>query len=104
MHFCYSYKCIYILNYHLCCVDVCVYLLYQESEDVMVLAMGVLVVAAILPLVPTYIASHLELLFSIFCDLATIRATNRLGKPHEHTHIHIHTYTTTELWMLLCIK
>jgi len=46
----------------------------------MVLAMGVLVLAAILPLVPTYIGSHLEHLFSIFCDLATVRATNRLGQ------------------------
>lgn len=46
----------------------------------MVLTMGVLVVAAILPLVPTYINSHLQCLFHIFCELATIRTTKRLGK------------------------
>lgn len=46
----------------------------------MVLTMGVLVVAAILPLVPTYIDSHLQCLFRIFCDLATIRTTKRLGE------------------------
>lgn len=46
----------------------------------MVLTMGVFVVVAILPLVPTYIDSYLQRLFYIFCDLATIRATKRLGK------------------------
>lgn len=46
----------------------------------MVLSMGVLVVAAILPLVPTYINSYLQRLFRIFCDLATIRTTKRLGE------------------------
>ena len=46
----------------------------------MVLSMGVLVVAAILPLVPTYIDNHLQQLFRIFCDLATIRTTKRLGE------------------------
>ena len=52
----------------------------QESEDVMVLSMGLLVVAAILPLVPTYIDGHLNRLFHIFCDLATIKSSCRLGE------------------------
>lgn len=46
----------------------------------MVLSMGVLVMAAILPLVPTYIDNHIQQLFRIFCDLAIIRTTKRLGK------------------------
>ena len=46
----------------------------------MVLSMGVLVMAAILPLVPTYIDNHIQQLFGIFCDLAIIRTTKRLGK------------------------
>ena len=46
----------------------------------MVLSMGLLVVAAILPLVPTYIDAHLSRIFHIFCDLATIKTSCRLGE------------------------
>ena len=49
----------------------------------MVLSMGVLVVSAILPLVPTYIDNHLNRLFNIFCDLATIKNSCRLGQCSE---------------------
>ena len=52
----------------------------QTSGDVVVLSNALFVVSAILPMVPSYIGSHLQDIFGIFCDLATIRSTNRLGK------------------------
>jgi hypothetical protein len=52
----------------------------QTSGDVVVLSNALFVVSAILPMVPSYIGGHLHDIFTIFCELATIRTTNRLGK------------------------
>ena len=57
---------------HACCV--------QTSGDVVVLSNALFVVSAILPMVPSYVGGHLHDIFTIFCELATIRTTNRLGK------------------------
>ena len=59
-------------NTHSCCI--------QTSGDVVVLSNALFVVSAILPMVPSYIGGHLHDIFTIFCELATIRTTNRLGK------------------------
>ena len=56
----------------MCCV--------QTSGDVVVLSNALFVVSAILPMVPSYVGGHLHDIFTIFCELATIRTTNRLGK------------------------
>lgn len=53
---------------------------FQTSKELVVLTSALLVVTAILPLVPSYLASFLPDLFDIFIDLATIRQTKRLGK------------------------
>ena len=54
-------------------------LLMQTSNDIVVLCSALLVVTAILPLIPSYVGSHLQDLLGIFCTLATIKDTKRLG-------------------------
>ena len=63
------------------CVYQNIHATLQTSGDVVVLSNALFVVSAILPMVPSYVGGHLHDIFTIFCELATIRTTNRLGKP-----------------------
>ena len=57
----------------------------QESHDILVLATSSLVVAALIPLIPSYLEDYIKELMDIFYRLATIRSMHMFGKGHKTT-------------------
>ena len=52
----------------------------QESRDIVVLTTSALVVAALIPLIPSYLGGYLGELLDTFYRLATIRSTHTFGR------------------------
>ena len=57
----------------------------QESQDILVLTTSSLVVASLIPLIPSYLGSYIRDLMDIFYRLATIRSTHIFGREGYDT-------------------